>query len=121
MLDYDNFLLEDWRTVPYFIKYREEHSDIIDDLDVYVNNRYIDLNFVKIKYHFKNKGYFSDLMKELIKFSETVKKPIILSPESGHGTPIEVLETIYKKFGFEYLDKHLPGIPYAVTMIRYPI
>jgi len=115
---FEEFLTEKWGESKLQKELQQKYKDVIKSLTIHENDDCIDLNFIVIKSDEREKGWGEKIMKDIIAYSEKVKKPIILSPEDSHGTELTKLENWYRKFGFEYEDGQKYG--YLFCMVRNP-
>lgn len=87
-------------------------------LELYEKDNKLQLDAIIVPKGMRKQGLGSKIMKQVVKYSEEVKKPIFLSPDTSYGgSSFERLVKFYKRFGFvKNNDKHLD----SHYMVRYP-
>lgn len=87
-------------------------------LELYEKDNKLQLDAIIVPKGMRKQGLGSKIMKQVIKYSEEVNKPIFLSPDTSYGgSSFERLVKFYKRFGFvKNNDKHLD----SHYMVRYP-
>jgi N-acetylglutamate synthase-like GNAT family acetyltransferase len=94
------------------------HPNVFDKLLISETKDTIELTSVVVNNSFRGKGYLSILLDELTNHADNTNKIIHLFPSNEYGTDKSKLESIYRKWGFEYnkKDKRFDKL----DMIRYP-
>ncbi len=97
-----------------------KYGDALEGIDVYEDSKSLKLAKIKIKDEFKNKGYGSSIMDDLIDYADRTKKVVVLTPSSDYGGNKNRLVQFYKRFGFKPNKGYHKSFEYMDTMIRYP-
>jgi len=80
---------------------QQKYSKVLDDLMFYYDSfsEGIFLSDLYIKKEFKEQGYDTKIMNDLVAYADTNKMPISLIPIAEH-MPTRKLVAFYKRFGF---------------------
>jgi len=96
-------------------------EDKVKYLYVYERETYIELNMLNIKNEYRGQGIASEIMKRIVLYSDSVQKPILMSPEVPENEEnclnYNQLIAFYEKFGFKpnkgkIRDYSLPSASY---------
>lgn len=79
----------------------ENHDKL--ELAIIDSEKHIYLHFIGVKE--KQRGYGTKLMKLLCQLADFYQYEIILQVDETQGTPKNILETFYQRFGFVYTEE----------------
>ncbi len=87
----------------------------------YTNSKYVVLDCIRIKEDFKRRGFGTEIMLMLCKYADFYELPIYLDPNDLFGTPLDVLNRFYAKFGFKKNWFRQTPLEYRKYLCREPI
>lgn len=102
---------------PLLKQLREKYKDILEQLFIFVKDDNIEINRIKINPKYKNQGYGTKIIEDVILYANKNVKTITLTPSSDFGSSLPRLIAFYKKFGF-VKNKQNPKL--SDSYIRYP-
>lgn len=79
---------------------RDKYKDILDKLFIFDHGEWIELNIIQINPAFKNKGYGTRIMQDIVEYADINNIPITLTPTEDFGSAKNRLTQFYKQFGF---------------------
>lgn len=82
---------------------------------------YLVLDCIRIAEANQRRGFGSDIMTMLCKYADRYQLPIYLEPNDLFGTPIDVLNRFYGKFGFKKVWFRQVPREYRKYLCREPI
>lgn len=88
-------------------------------LDIYEFNNYFELKRIVVPKEDRGKGVGSQIMSDLIKYADKMKKDIFLTPSSDFGGSKTRLIDFYKRFGFKSNAGSKRDFRSKETMVRY--
>lgn len=90
------------RSLPYQQIIRDKYSSVLDKLFLIpYNDNYVELNIIKIKPEFRDKGYATKILNDITKWADENNKILTLDPNETFGSNKDRLIDFYKRFGFK--------------------
>lgn len=95
-------------------------QECLSGLDIYENASSLILSRIVIKDECRNGGVGTNIMTDLIKYADSNKQIVALTPSSDFGGNKNKLIQFYKRFGFKHNKGQYKSYEFKDTMIRYP-
>lgn len=92
----------------------------IDFIWISGNSGKIFISQINIKKEFRNMGFGSKIMKELIQYADKTKSSLYLTPDDSFGSSYSRLVKFYKSFGFVMNKGKQKDWTTIESMIRIP-
>ena len=88
-------------------------------VDIYEFNNYFELKRIVVPKENRDKGMGSQIMSDIIKYADKMKKDIFLTPSSDFGGSKTRLIDFYKRFDFKSNAGSKHDFRSKETMVRY--
>jgi len=82
---------------------KTKYSEVLEKLFLFPSKdgKYVELNLIKIKPEFKNQGWATKILDDLVDWAKENNVILTLSPSDTFGANEKRLEKFYKRFGFK--------------------
>jgi hypothetical protein len=97
-----------------------KYNECLEGLDIYENKTSIRLTKIIVKKDCRNSGVGTAVMNDLIRYADSNKQIVTLTPASDFGGNKNRLIQFYKSFGFKLNKGHYKSFEFSDLMIRYP-
>ena len=97
-----------------------KYGEYLDGLDIYENKSSLILSRIVINDKARNTGIGTKIMDLLVRYADTNKQIVALTPSSDFGGNKNKLVQFYKRFGFKMNKGQYKSFEFRDTMIRYP-
>jgi len=104
LLTLDQFIAEfnEWKSSSLEKEIKSLYKNILEKFTLFEDKDNIEINLIKIKQQFQNKGYFKEICKKIFEYANKVKKTVTIWPdEVKNGISPIILKQIYKGIGFK--------------------
>jgi len=99
---------------------RAKYKDILDRIFIFNHDGWIELSIIRINPTFKNKGYGTRIMQDIIEYADDNNIIITLTPSTDFGSNENRLTQFYKRFGFVMNRGNNKFSRSRDALIRYP-
>jgi GNAT superfamily N-acetyltransferase len=99
---------------------RAKYKDILDRVFIFKHDGWIELSIIRITPTFKNKGYGTRIMQDIIDYADSNNIIVTLTPSSDFGSNKNRLTQFYERFGFVLNRGENKFSRSRDALIRYP-
>jgi GNAT superfamily N-acetyltransferase len=99
---------------------RDKYKDILDRVFIFKHDGWIELSILRISPPFKNKGYGTRIMQDIIDYADDNNIIVTLTPSSDFGSNKNRLTQFYRRFGFVLNRGANKFFQSRDALIRYP-
>ena len=98
-----------------------KYGNKLDSIFIFEDPTSIELNQIIINKNNRNEGIGSEILQDVVNYSDRENKIVTLTPADDYGSSLSRLKKFYKRFGFVFNKGNNKDFRFRDSMIRYPL